>query len=465
VLSIPVLNLHLGQTDNGALPKDTPTRQSYDIIDEGFGPGTNGPFLIAVQFGKPAQPNQKNLDTINSKQKQLDQQKQQLTNQQNQLNAQKAQLQSLPPSPRTQQQLDQLDAQQQQLTQSQQKLDQQQQQLDQQKKQAQSPASDPDLVNLQNAIKNTPGVKSVSPATVDPKATAAVFTAIATTAPSDRKTEDLVRHLRSDVIPKADKGTDLTANVGGTTAAYIDLADRISDKLPWMILLVVGLSFLVLMAAFRSLLVPLKAAVMNLLSVGAAYGIVTFVFQEGHGASALGLIGAVPIVSFVPLLMFAILFGLSMDYEVFLMSQIQEHYKEEPDPHNSVVDGLANTGRVITSAALIMVFVFSSFILNGDPTVKQFGVGLAAAVAIDATIVRCMLVPAVMVMMRHAAWWFPKTMDRLLPKISIEGEEYFANMDAAVAASAAGGQLLAAGANGKQPAKAGKDTDEAVKQS
>ena len=169
-----------------------------------------------------------------------------------------------------------------------------------------------------------------------------------------------------------------------------------------MILIVVGLSFIVLLLAFRSILMPLKAAFANLLSVGAAYGVVTFVFQEGHGASLVGLDGAVPIASYVPLLMFAVLFGLSMDYEVFLLTQIQEHHKLSRDTHKAVVDGLASTGRVITSAALIMVCVFSSFILNGDAIVKQFGVGLAVAIAIDATIVRCVLVPAVMTKLGRA---------------------------------------------------------------
>jgi RND superfamily putative drug exporter len=187
--------------------------------------------------------------------------------------------------------------------------------------------------------------------------------------------------------------------------------------------------------AFRSLLVPLKAAIANLLSVGAAYGVVTFVFQEGHGASLIGLDGSVPIASYVPLLMFAILFGLSMDYEVFLMTQIQEHYKEEGDAHKAVVDGLANTGRVITSAALIMVSVYTSFILNGDPTVKQFGLGLAAAIAVDATIVRCLLVPAVMVMMGRANWWLPGWALRLIPRVGIEGDDYFKAKDAAAATS------------------------------
>ena len=177
-------------------------------------------------------------------------------------------------------------------------------------------------------------------------------------------------------MPNAIKGTGMTVFAGGQTAGYIDLAARISDKLPQMILIVVALSFVVLLVAFRSLLLPLKAAAANLLSVGAAYGVVTFVFQEGHGAELIGLDGAVPIASYVPLLMFAILFGLSMDYEVFLLTQIQEHYKKDDDPHKAVVDGLASTGRVITSAALIMVCVFSSFVLNGNAVVKQFGVGL-----------------------------------------------------------------------------------------
>ncbi len=201
-----------------------------------------------------------------------------------------------------------------------------------------------------------------------------------------------------------------------------------------MILIVVGLSCIVLLIAFRSVLVPLKAAICNLLSVGAAYGVVTFVFQDGHGASLLGLDGAVPIVSFAPLLMFAILFGLSMDYEVFLMTQVQERWKEEGDATKAVVDGLATTGRVITSAALIMVCVFTSFILNGDPTVKEFGVGLAVAIAIDATLVRCLLVPAIMVLLGKAAWWLPSWLDRILPRVSIEGEDYFASRGPGMAA-------------------------------
>ena len=175
-----------------------------------------------------------------------------------------------------------------------------------------------------------------------------------------------------------------------------------------MIAIVVALSFLVLLVAFRSLLVPIKAAAMNLLSVAAAYGVVTAVFQLGWGSSLIGLDHSIPIVSFVPLLMFAILFGLSMDYEVFLLTQMREHYTKTGDERQAVIEGLANTGRVITSAAAIMVCVFTSFVLNGDPVVKEFGIGLAVAIAIDSTIVRCLLVPAVMVLLGERAWWLPR---------------------------------------------------------
>jgi putative drug exporter of the RND superfamily len=181
---------------------------------------------------------------------------------------------------------------------------------------------------------------------------------------------------------------------------------------------------------------PLKAAVMNLLSVAAAYGVLTFVFQEGHGVKLLGLDHSVPIVSFVPLLMFAILFGLSMDYEVFLLTQIKDHFTSEGDTRKAIIDGLASTGRVITSAALIMVCVFFSFVLNGDPTVKEFGVGLATAIAIDATVVRCLLVPAVMVLLGKGNWYMPRWLDRVLPRIPIEGEEFFEERDARAAKAA-----------------------------
>jgi RND superfamily putative drug exporter len=188
---------------------------------------------------------------------------------------------------------------------------------------------------------------------------------------------------------------------------------------------------LLLLVAFRSLLVPLKAVTMNVFSILASFGVVTYAFNHEWTARLIGLEGPIPIVSFVPLMMFAILFGLSMDYEVFLMTHVREQYKETGDPHEAVVHGLATTGRVITSAAMIMVSVFLAFVINGDPTVKQFGLGMAVAVAVDATVVRCVLVPAIMALLGSACWWFPKWLERATPNFSIEGDEWFAEQDSA----------------------------------
>jgi RND superfamily putative drug exporter len=221
----------------------------------------------------------------------------------------------------------------------------------------------------------------------------------------------------------------MTAHVGGSTAGYDDLASKISSKLPLQIVVVIALSFVLLILAFRTLVIPPQAAVMNLLSIGASYGVLTAIFQYGWLSGVIGLDGPVPIVSYVPLFMFAILFGLSMDYEVFLVSQIEEHVHAGEDNKGSVVAGLVTSARVITAAAAIMVFVFGSFVLNGDPTIKQFGIGLAVAVILDATVVRCLLVPALMIMMGKINWWIPKWMDRSLPHISIEGAEFFAERD------------------------------------
>jgi RND superfamily putative drug exporter len=401
VLAAPVLDLRLGQEDNGQLPTSTTLRRSYDLIDEGFGTGTNGPLLVAVRFGTPAHNDQRKLDDLKRQERQQQQAEQQAV--------EEGEAVGLSPQEAEQQAQEETGT-----------SPQEERKLQQQEKFLRSTESDPDLVKLENKIDKTPGVKSVSPAKVDHSGTAAVFTVTPKTAPSDFATQDLVNELRDDVIPDATQGTDLTAYVGGTTAGFIDLGEEISDKLPSVILIVVAISFVLLMLAFRSLVVPLKAGIMNLLSIGASYGVVTAVFEKGWGEELIGLDGTTPVVSFVPLLMFAILFGLSMDYEVFLMTQIREHYQRTRDNYRSVIDGLATTGRIITSAALIMVCVFTSFILNGDPVVKQFGVGLAVAIAVDATIVRCMLVPAVMVLMRGANWWLPAWLDRILPRISIE---------------------------------------------
>ncbi len=292
------------------------------------------------------------------------------------------------------------------------------------------------LPGLEKQVGAAPDVAAVSEPSFDKAGTVAVFTVISKSAPWADETVSLVEGLRDTTIPAALHGTATAAYVGGQTAGYIDLASQIADKLPLMIAIVVGLSFIVLLLAFRSLLVPVKAAAMNLLSVAAAYGVVTAVFQLGWGASLIGLDHSIPIVSFVPLLMFAILFGLSMDYEVFLLTQMREHYRENEDEKEAVIEGLANTGRVITSAAAIMVCVFTSFVLNGNPIVKEFGVGLAVAIAIDSTLVRCLLVPAVMVLLGRRAWWMPRRLGRVLPHISIEGEDFFAKRDAAAAAEA-----------------------------
>ncbi|HET8955045.1 MAG TPA: MMPL family transporter [Solirubrobacterales bacterium] len=348
VLALPIFQLELGQNDISALPKETTSRQAYDSLNKGFGPGVNGPLLIASEFSSPAEAKQV-------------------------------------------------------------------------------------LPKLEKAVGGAADVAAVSEPALDKAGTAAVFTVLSKSEPWADKTVELVEDLRAETIPDALEGTNARSYVGGQTAGYIDLASQISDKLPLMIAIVVALSFIVLLVAFRSLLVPVKAAAMNLLSVAAAYGVVTAVFQLGWGSSLIGLDHAIPIVSFVPLLMFAILFGLSMDYEVFLLTQMREHYEEYGDERRAVVEGLANTGRVITSAAAIMVCVFTSFVLSGNPVVKEFGVGLAVAIAIDSTLVRCLLVPAVMVLLGKRAWWLPKWMDRWLPKVSIEGEEYFAKKDAAAA--------------------------------
>jgi RND superfamily putative drug exporter len=289
--------------------------------------------------------------------------------------------------------------------------------------------SDSRLTTLQKDVSQTAGVAAVTPMQLDKAGTTAFFNAIPTKGPADEKTTELVNKLRGTVIPSAQKGTNMKAYVGRTTAGYVDLAANISSKLPLQIIVVIALSFILLTLAFRTVVIPVQAAVMNVLSIGAAYGVLTAIFQFGWLHSVIGLDSAVEIVSYVPLFMFAVLFGLSMDYEVFLVSQIEEHVHAGEDNKGSVVGGLVTSARVITAAATIMVFVFGSFVLNGDPTVKQFGIGLAVAVILDATVVRCLLVPALMILMGKVNWYMPRRLDRLLPQISIEGAEFFRERD------------------------------------
>jgi uncharacterized membrane protein YdfJ with MMPL/SSD domain len=528
LLALPVRYLHLGQTDNGALPTTTQSRQSYDSMTEGFGSGSNGPMLIAVSLSKPAHNDQADLDKLRNQEQKSTQQEinkqqakaakkiQQQTEQAQQEAKQKINAEADQQKQKAQQEIQQkADQQKDQAAQqieaeadqakqqvgpqgqaaidelAQKEIDQQNQAIDQQaqqqidkennsidqqaqeelkkqnqsiqkqadQKQAQenktiekkvkqqaakqekssgedqkekfleSKASDPRLMDLRKDVKKTKGVKNVTYPLVNKKGTAAVYTVTATTAPSSRATEDLVNKLRDDVLPKATKGKHMEADVGGTTASYIDLAKEITGKLPLVIAIVLVLSFLLLMIAFRSVLVPLKAVTMNVFSILASFGVVTYAFDHEWTARLIGLEGPIPIVSYVPLMMFAILFGLSMDYEVFLMTHVREQYKETGNPHEAVVHGLATTGRVITSAAMIMVSVFLAFVINGDPTVKQFGLGMAVAVAVDATVVRCVLVPAIMALLGSAGWWFPKWLERVTPKFSIEGDEWFAERE------------------------------------
>ena len=242
---------------------------------------------------------------------------------------------------------------------------------------------------------------------------------VPTTAPQDAATTDLVNRLRDDVLPAATAGTGLDVAVAGGVAIGVDFTDYLSERLPYFFAAVLGLSFLLLMVVFRSLLVPLKAVVMNLLSIGAAYGVVVAVFQWGWGGGLLDIEGA-PIEPFVPMMLFAIVFGLSMDYEVFLLSRMKEEWDRTGDSRASVADGLASTARVITAAAAIMVVVFGSFIGESDRVVKLFGLGLAVAVLIDATIVRMLLVPATMELLGDRNWWIPRWLDRILPRVHIE---------------------------------------------
>jgi RND superfamily putative drug exporter len=284
-------------------------------------------------------------------------------------------------------------------------------------------AGDPDVVEpLRAAIGADPGIAAVAPATVDSDAGVATLLAFPTTAPQDEATMTTIKRLRSDVFPPVLAGSAAEAHVGGQTATWGDMGDRVKDRLPLFITAVALLSFLLLMVVFRSVLVPLKAAVLNLLSIGAAYGVMVMVFQWGWGMELIGLEATVPIIPFIPMFMFAIVFGLSMDYEVFLLSRVREEYLATGDNDSSVIHGIASTARVITSAALIMISVFLAFAMGDDPSIKMFGIGLATAVFVDATIVRMVLVPATMKLMGDANWWIPGWLDRLLPAIDIDGE-------------------------------------------
>ncbi|MEU0266659.1 MMPL family transporter [Nocardioides sp. NPDC006303] len=328
-LAAPVLALNLGFPDDGTKPESRTERRAYDLIADGFGPGANGPLVIAVDIS--------------------------------------------------------------------------------QDKSVVAP--------LAEAVAADPGITAVGEPIIDLSSDVATLVAQPTTSPQDVATQETVTRLRSEVFPTVLDGSTATAHVGGQTATFADLGDRVQERMPRFVAAVLLLSFLLLAVLFRSILVPLKAVVLNLLSVGAAYGVLVMVFQWGWAAGLIGVESTVPIVSFIPLFMFAILFGLSMDYEVFLLSRVREQYRRHGDNTRAVIEGIAGTGRTITAAALIMVAVFSGFVLGSDPVVKMMGVGLATAIFLDATVVRLILVPATMKLLGAANWWLPAWLDRLLPEL------------------------------------------------
>jgi RND superfamily putative drug exporter len=279
------------------------------------------------------------------------------------------------------------------------------------------------LAQLRTALGQAEGVAAVSAPALNQKGDAATLSVIPTTKPQDSATKDLLSDLRDHVVPSVRRAAPaLTAvSIGGATASIVDFGDVLSSKLPLFIGVVIGLSLLLLAIVFRSLLIPAKAAVLNLLSIGAALGVITFIFQDGHLASLIGVETTSPIEPFLPVMLFAIIFGLSMDYEVFLVTRMHEEWEHTKDPHYAVRHGLALTGKVVMAAAIIMISVFGSFILGDDRTIKLFGVGLASAVLFDAFVIRLVLVPALMHLFGKASWWMPAWLDRRLPRLSIEG--------------------------------------------
>jgi RND superfamily putative drug exporter len=337
LLAVPVFSLRLGFGDAGNRPTSDTTRQAYDLLSEGFGPGFNGPFVVAAEL----------------------------------------------------------------------------------------PGGEADFAvfeQLASQLAQTDGVAFVTPPIPNEAGDAALLQVFPTTSPQDEETTDLVHHIRDDVVPAATEGSTANVKVGGLTPAVVDFSEFTARRMPVFFSAVLGLSFLLLLVVFRSLLVPLKAVFMNLLSIGASYGVIVAVFQWGWGAEFIGVGKEGPVEAWVPMMLFAVVFGLSMDYEVFLLSRIKEEFDRTGDNAQAVADGLAATARVITAAAAIMVVVFSSFILGDDRALKLMGMGLAVAVFVDATIVRMVLVPATMELLGRWNWWLPAWLGRVIPVVHVEPE-------------------------------------------
>jgi putative drug exporter of the RND superfamily len=273
------------------------------------------------------------------------------------------------------------------------------------------------LSTMQSDISKTAGVASVTPATINSAGTTAVFNVIPTTRPQAQQTTALVNTLRDTVLPKE----HATSYVTGTTAGAVDFTSQTTGRLPWLILAVVAISFLLLTTAFRSVVIATKAAILNILSIGAAYGVIVAIFEWGWAKSVIGLQSTLPIPAYVPMLVFCIVFGLSMDYEVFLLSRVHEAWLATRDAHRAVAIGIGATARVITTAAAIMIVVFTSFVINPDPTVKMLAIGMAFAVLIDASLVRMCLVPSIMSLLGARAWWLPRWLEPVVPNIQLEG--------------------------------------------
>ncbi|MFF0205256.1 MMPL family transporter [Streptomyces sp. NPDC005017] len=337
VLALPALSLRLGTSDQGNNPESSTTRQAYDLLADGFGPGVNGPLTLVSEVHGAAD-----------------------------------------------------------------KLA---------------------LDNLDATLRSTDGVAAVTPVTYSTGGDTAYLTVVPQSSPQSGQTSDLVERLRAEVLPRAESGTSLDLQVGGVTAGYDDFADVIVGKLPLFVGVVIGLGCVLLLLAFRSIGIPLKAAVMNIAAVASAFGVVVAIFQWGWGSELLGLGRAGPIEPFLPVIMVSVLFGLSMDYQVFLVSRMYEEWLETGDNRRAVRVGLAETSRVINSAAVIMISVFLAFVLSGDRVIAMFGIALAAAVALDAFVLRTLLVPALMHLLGGANWWLPRWLDRRLPRISIEPPE------------------------------------------
>ncbi|MFY1687700.1 MMPL family transporter [Plantactinospora sp. WMMB782] len=328
LLAVPALDMRLGFADAGSDAPGSTSRQAYDLMSTGFGPGRNGPLVVVVEGGQPA------------------------------------------------------------------------------------------ATEVRGALAGAPGVAAVTPAFPAPDGQLHTLLLFPTSAPQDAATMDLVQRLRDEVIPAVERNTGVTVSIGGGTAAAVDFADAIADRLPLFVVVVVGLSALLLVLVFRSVLIPVKAAVLNLLSVAAALGVITYVFQYGNLGVQPG-----PVEAFVPVLIFAIVFGLSMDYEVFLVSRMHEHWERHHDAQGAIREGLATTGRIVTAAAAIMIVVFSAFLFDPGRMLRQFGLGLAVAIFVDGFVIRCLILPAVMRLFDARAWWLPSWLDRWLPRVALERPE------------------------------------------